>query len=77
MARDKSSIFALDNKDDLDRLPEEHRDEILKQYDLPKVKVNLFTLLGYGTPLDFALQIIGSVMSVGAGPPPLLAGGCD
>ena len=67
----KSSVVALDDKDQLDQLPEKHREEILKQYDLPNVKVNLFTILGYGTPLDFAMQIVGSIMSVGAGIPPL------
>jgi hypothetical protein len=66
----KSSVVALDSDKadfDLDQLPEKHRDEILKQYDLPDVKVNLFTILGYGTPLDFVLQSFGSVMAVGAG----------
>jgi hypothetical protein len=65
----KSSVVAFDDKADfdLDQLPEKHREEILKQYDLPNVKVNLFTILGYGTPLDFALQILGSFTSVGAG----------
>jgi len=53
----------------IDNLPEQYREEILRQYDLPKVKVNLFTLLGYGTWGEFALQILGSVMSVGAGRP--------
>lgn len=67
----KSSVVALDDKDQLDQLPEKHREEILKQYDLPNVKVNLFTILGYGTPLDFTMQIVGSIMSVGAGIPPL------
>jgi len=62
-------VVAFDDKADfdLDQLPDKHREEILKQYDLPNVKVNLFTILGYGTPLDFALQILGSVTSVGAG----------
>ena len=67
----KSSVVALDEKDQLDQLPEKYRDEILKQYDLPDVKVNLFTILGYGTSLDMALQIVGSIMAVGAGLPPL------
>jgi len=69
MSRDsnKSSVVRLDDKEQLDLLPEKHREEILKQYDLPNVKVNLFTLLGYGTPLDFALQILGSVMATAAG----------
>lgn len=53
--------------DRLNALPQKYRDEILKQYDLPQVKVNLFTILGCGTSTDFVLQIFGSVMSVGAG----------
>jgi hypothetical protein len=65
----KSRLLGLDEqtKDDLDQLPEKHREEILKQYDLPKVSVNLFTLLGYGNYVDYALQVVGSIMSVGAG----------
>jgi len=65
----KSSVVGLDDEAefDLDQLPEKYREEILKQYDLPNVKVNLFTILAYGTPLDFLLQILGSVMSVAAG----------
>lgn len=59
--------FDEQTKDDLDRLPEKHREEILKQYDLPKVNVNFFTLLGYGNYVDYALQVVGSIMSVGAG----------
>ena len=68
----RSSVVALDDKDGLDRLPEKYREEILKQYDLPDVKVNLFTILEYGTSLDLALQVVGSIMSVAAGisPPP-------
>jgi len=68
-ASGKSSVVVLDDKADfdLDKLPDKHREEILKQYELPNVKVNFFTILGYGTPLDFALQILGSVMSVAAG----------
>lgn len=65
----KSIVVALDDKADydLDQLPDKHREEILKQYDLPIAKVNFFTILGYGTPLDFVLQSLGSVMAVGAG----------
>jgi hypothetical protein len=44
-----------------------NREEILKQYALPTVKVSFFTLLGYGDRLDFALQIVGSFFSIGAG----------
>lgn len=62
-----SEGIALEDKDQLEQLPEKHREEILKQYDLPNVKVNLFTILGYGTSLDFTLQIVGGLMSLGAG----------
>jgi hypothetical protein len=63
-----SSVVASDDKEDrLDKLPEKYRDEILRQYDLPEVKVNLFTILGYGTRFDLVLQIVGSIASVGAG----------
>jgi len=50
-----------------DTLSKKHREEILKQYDLPKVSVNLFTLLKYGDRLDFVLQIVGSLFSVAGG----------
>jgi hypothetical protein len=53
--------------DRLDALPQKHRDELLKQYDLPEVKVNLIKLLGYGTPVDVVLQLVGSIMAFGAG----------
>lgn len=67
----QSSVVASDDKEErLDKLPEKYRDEILRQYDLPEVKVNLFTILGYDTRFDLVLQIIGSIMSVGAGIPP-------
>lgn len=67
-ASEKSSVVASDDKDEkLDELPDKYRAEILRQYDLPEVKVNLFTILGYGTRLDLALQIIGTIMSIGAG----------
>lgn len=62
---DDQTTFARDR---LDPLPQKHREEIMKQYDLPDVKVSLIKLLRYGTPLDVILQILGSVMAVGAGP---------
>jgi hypothetical protein len=70
-ASEESSVVASDDKDEkLDKLPDKYREEILRQYDLPDVKVNLFTILGYGTRLDLALQIIGTIMSIGAGTSP-------
>ena len=50
-----------------DALSKKHREEILKQYDMPKVSVNIFTLLRYGDSLDFALQIVGSIFSIAGG----------
>jgi hypothetical protein len=50
-----------------DNLPKEFSEEILKQYELPNVKVNLITLLRYGDRVDFVLQVAGSVMSIGGG----------
>jgi hypothetical protein len=53
----------------LQRLPTKHRQEILKQYDLPDVNLNLFSILRYATPAEFAMQIVGSICAVAAGWP--------
>jgi hypothetical protein len=50
-----------------DGVPEKYRDAIVKAYELPPVKITLFTLLGYGDKYDFCLQIVGSVLAVGTG----------
>ena len=52
----------------LDRLPTQFREEILKQYDLPATKVSLFTIFKYGTPLEYAMQFLGILMAIAAGP---------
>jgi hypothetical protein len=51
----------------LERLPSHYRKEILKQYDLPKTKVSIMTILGYATPLEFGLQILGLLCAIAAG----------
>jgi len=51
----------------LQRLPSEYRQEILKQYDLPVVKVSIMTIFRYGTPLEYAMQIIGLLFAIAAG----------
>lgn len=52
----------------LDRLPAQFREEILRQYDLPSVKVSIFTIYKYGTPLEYAMQFLGILMAIAAGP---------
>jgi hypothetical protein len=53
--------------DHLDPQLKQHREELQKQYEIPKIKVGFLTILGYGTPLDYFLQILGAIMSIGAG----------
>jgi hypothetical protein len=47
--------------------PQQYRDRMSQEYELPKVEVNIFTLLRYGDAIDLALQLVGSVMSVCGG----------
>lgn len=51
----------------LQRLPSHYRKEILKQYDLPQVKVSIFTILRYATPLEVVMQVVGLIMAIAAG----------
>ena len=51
----------------LERLPTQFRQEILKQYDLPDIKVSIFTIFKYGTPLEYAIQFLGILMAIAAG----------
>jgi hypothetical protein len=53
----------------LQRLPSQYRAEILKQYDLPSVKISIFDILRYATNLEFAMQIIGTICAIAAGTP--------
>lgn len=54
----------------LQRLPSQYREEILKQYDLPVAKVSILTIFRYGTPLEYALQVIGILFAIAAGKSP-------
>lgn len=56
----------LDNV--LDRLPTQFKEEILRQYDLPTTKVSIFTIFKYATPLEYAMQFLGIIMAIAAGP---------
>jgi len=51
----------------LQRLPSHYRKEILKQYDLPEIKVSIITILRYATPLEVAMQILGFLCAITAG----------
>ncbi len=51
----------------LERLPSHYRKEILKQYDLPETKVSIMTILGFATPLEVGLQILGLLCAIAAG----------
>lgn len=48
-------------------LPEQYREEILRQYDFPVAKVSLFSIFGFATWVEVILMIVGSVLSIGAG----------
>lgn len=53
----------------IERLPTQYKSEILKQYDLPKVKVSILTIFRYGTPTEYVMQVIGLFFAVAAGNP--------
>ena len=71
------SIESESKKDDFEErlagLPEKYREEILRQYDIPDIKVNLLSVFRYSTWVEIVLMIIGTLASVGAGTP-LVAG---
>lgn len=48
-------------------LPQQYREEILRQYDLPISKVTLLSMLGFATWAEVILMIVGSIFSIGAG----------
>lgn len=48
-------------------LPEQYREEILRQYDLPTCKATLLTILGYATWVEVLLMIAGTLLSICAG----------
>ena len=57
----------------LQRLPTQYREEILKQYDLPDVKVSILTIFRYGTPVEYVMQVVGILFAITAGKPSLFS----
>jgi len=49
-------------------LPEKYREEILKQYDMPDVKVTLFGVLRHATWVEILLMVAGTFLSIASGP---------
>ena len=45
----------------------QYREAALKQYELPEVSVSIFTVLGYATPLEMGIQLLGSIMAIAGG----------
>lgn len=52
----------------LANLPERHREEILRQYDLPTSQATILTMLGFATWVEVLLMVVGTILSIGAGP---------
>jgi DNA-directed RNA polymerase specialized sigma24 family protein len=52
----------------LANLPEQHREEILRQYDLPTSQATILTMLGFATWVEMLLMVAGTILSIGAGP---------
>jgi len=48
-------------------LPENYRDEILRQYDIPKTNVSLLAVLHYATLFEKLLMIIGTLTAIASG----------
>jgi len=56
-----------DFKAKLANLPEQYREEILKQYDLPDANATLLAVFKYATWKDNLLMVIGSLMAIASG----------
>jgi hypothetical protein len=48
-------------------LPEEYREEVLRQYDLPASKATVLSILSFATWLEIFLMVAGTILSIGAG----------
>jgi ATP-binding cassette, subfamily B (MDR/TAP), member 1 len=64
---DSGEMKEDDFKQRLVGLPENYREEILKQYDVPNTRVTLFAVLRYATATEKALMIVGSLLSIAYG----------
>src|SRR5436190_17350876 len=66
-------IECLDEKQDDDfekrlaGLPDQYRDEILRQYEIPETNASLFAVLRYATLFEKLLMIIGAFMAIASG----------
>lgn len=64
-----TNVAAVDQSldDILRRIPTQQRKELEKQYELPEIKVSIFTILRYATYFEFGLQLVGLLMAIVAG----------
>ena len=51
----------------LTTLPEQYREEVLRQYDLPESKATLLSILGLATWFEIFLMVTGTFLSIAAG----------
>ena len=71
----ESSVSESDEKKDKDKefeerlaaLPEQYREEVLRQYDLPESKATLLSILRYATWVEIFMMVAGTILSIGAG----------
>jgi len=54
-------------KERLATLPEQYREEILKQYDLPEASATLLSVFKYASWKEALLMVIGTFMAIGSG----------
>lgn len=54
-------------EDQLAKLPEQYREEVLRQYDLPESKATLLSILGFATWVEIFMMVAGTILSIGAG----------
>jgi hypothetical protein len=68
-ATDDSKSKAADEEFEakLASLPEQYREAILRQYDIPDTKMSLLGVLRYATPFEILLMIVGAILSIAAG----------
>jgi hypothetical protein len=49
-------------------LPENYREQILRQYELSDKKYTVIDVLRWANPLEIGLMILGTLVAIGAGP---------
>jgi len=68
----KESEQKNDFNERLAKLPEQYRDEILKQYDLPEPSATLLSVFKYATWIEIFLMVVGTFTAIASGRKPLL-----